>query len=136
MSRPVSRFSRRAGPVSRRAGKALRGPSGAGCCRCVSNASRSEKRAADSALLIRRPFKGALTGSVNGPSFSPMQHMFVTVAMHTGYGGIKHVEVSLPYIEALVADGEGKYYMERKPPSDNDSGLRRSRGPTLRRLVG
>ncbi len=64
-----------------------------------------------------------------------MQHMFVTVAMHTGYGGIKHVEVSLPYIEVLVADSEGKYYMERKPPSDNDSGLRRSRGPTLRRLV-
>ena len=38
--------------------------------------------------------------------------------MQTGYGGVVRVEVSVPYIAALIADG-GKYYVERKHIADD-----------------
>ena len=50
--------------------------------------------------------------------------------------GVVRVEVSVPYIAALIADG-GKYYVERKHIED-DTERRRSRaprGPSLRSLV-
>jgi hypothetical protein len=34
-----------------------------------------------------------------------MRSMFVQVPMQTGYGQITSVEVALPYIAALIADG-------------------------------
>ncbi len=43
-----------------------------------------------------------------------MRSMFVQVPMQTGYGQITRVEVSLPYVAALIADDSGKYYMEPK----------------------
>jgi hypothetical protein len=42
-----------------------------------------------------------------------MRHMVVVVPMQTGYAGVRYVEVSVPYVAALIADGE-KYYMEPK----------------------
>ena len=61
--------------------------------------------------------------------------MFVQVPLLTGYGGITRVEVSLPYIAALIADGE-KYYMEPKRIEDDSERRRhRHRGPSLRSLV-
>jgi len=56
--------------------------------------------------------------------------------MQTGYGAVVQVEVSLPLVEFLVADGDGKYYM--KPMQIEDATERRRyrhRGPTLRSLV-
>ena len=38
-----------------------------------------------------------------------MRSMFVQVPMQTGYGGVRHVEVSLPYVDFLVADQPAKY---------------------------
>jgi hypothetical protein len=43
--------------------------------------------------------------------------MFVQVPMQTGYGQIALVEVSVPYVAALIADG-GKYYMKPKRLDD------------------
>jgi hypothetical protein len=64
-----------------------------------------------------------------------MRSMFVQVPMQTGYGQVTSVEVALPYIAALIADG-GKYYMERKRIDDATERRRyRHRGPTLRSLV-
>jgi hypothetical protein len=65
-----------------------------------------------------------------------MRSMFVQVPMQTGYGQITRVEVSLPYCGLLVADSEGKYYMEPKRLDDATERRRhRHRGPTLRSLV-
>ena len=64
-----------------------------------------------------------------------MRSMFVQVPMLTGYAGVVHVEVSVPYVAALIADG-GKYYMEpRRIDDDTEKRRHRHRGPTLRSLV-
>ena len=34
-----------------------------------------------------------------------MRHMVVVVPMQTGYAGVRYVEVSVPYVAALIADG-------------------------------
>ena len=65
-----------------------------------------------------------------------MRSMFTRVPTQTGYGAVVQVEVSLPLVEFLVADGDGKYYM--KPMQIEDATERRRyrhRGPTLRSLV-
>ena len=61
-----------------------------------------------------------------------MRSMFVQVPMLTGYASVRHVEVSLPFVAALIADGE-KYYMEPKRLEGTE--LRRQRAPSLRFLV-
>ncbi len=62
-----------------------------------------------------------------------MRHMFTQVPMLTGYAGIAHVEVSLPFVAELV-DGE-KYYMEPRRLEGTELRRHRARGPTLRSLV-
>jgi hypothetical protein len=67
-----------------------------------------------------------------------MRSMLTRVPMQTGYGAVIFIEVSLPFIEALVADGDlgGKYYMKPKEIEDATERRRyRHRGPTLRSLV-
>jgi hypothetical protein len=61
-----------------------------------------------------------------------MRHMVVIVPMQTGYAGVRYVEVSVPYVAALIGDGE-KYYME--PKRIEGAELRRQREPSLRFLV-
>ena len=61
-----------------------------------------------------------------------MRSMFVRVPMQTGYGAVVQVEVSLPFVEFLVADSDGKYYMK---PMHIEDATERRRGPTLRSLV-
>ena len=51
--------------------------------------------------------------------------------MLTGYASVRHVEVSLPFVEAIL-DGE-KYYVERRRLEGTE--LRRARAPLLRFLV-
>ena len=58
--------------------------------------------------------------------------MFVQVPMLTGYGGVSRVEVSVPYVSALIGE---KYYMEPKRLEGTELRRHRSRGPTLRSLV-
>ena len=48
--------------------------------------------------------------------------------MLTGCASVRHVEVSLPFVEAIL-DGE-KYYMERRRLEGTE--LRRARAPLLR----
>ena len=56
--------------------------------------------------------------------------------MQTGYGQVTRVEVSVPYVDALVGDGDGKYYTEPRHIEDATERRRhRHRGPTLRTLV-
>jgi len=43
-----------------------------------------------------------------------MRSMFTSVPVPTGYGQITRVEVALPFVDALVDDDSGKYYLERK----------------------
>ena len=33
-----------------------------------------------------------------------MRSMFVQVPMLTGYGGVSHVEISVPYVAALIGE--------------------------------
>src|SRR4051812_12544712 len=61
-----------------------------------------------------------------------MRSMFVQVPMQTGYGSITHVEVSVPYVAALIGE---KYYMEPKRLEGTELRRHVSRGPTLRSLV-
>jgi hypothetical protein len=63
-----------------------------------------------------------------------MRSMFIQVPMQTGYGQITRVEVAVPFVAALIADG-GKYYMERKRLEGTELRRYRHRGPTLRSLV-
>jgi hypothetical protein len=66
-----------------------------------------------------------------------MRSMLIRTPMQTGYGGVVHVEVSLPYAEVLL---DGKKY---RLPGDAGPQLtgaeayrqRARRGPTLRSLV-
>jgi hypothetical protein len=58
--------------------------------------------------------------------------MFVQVPLQTGYGSVRRVEVSLPYVAELIGDGE-KYYLE--PKRFEGTELRRARAPTVRFLV-
>jgi hypothetical protein len=51
----------------------------------------------------------------------------------TGYGSVRHVAVSLPYVAELV-DGR-KYYMPDTVPRPEGYRERAPRGPTLRSLV-
>ena len=53
--------------------------------------------------------------------------------MQTGYCSVRRVEVSVPYVAALIADG-GKYYMERKR-LDDDTEKRRARAPSFTYLA-
>src|SRR5262245_48431305 len=65
-----------------------------------------------------------------------MQRMFVRVPMQTGYGQVVRVEVSLRFVECLIADGDGKYYVKPMHIEDDTERRRyRHRGPTLRSLV-
>jgi hypothetical protein len=62
-----------------------------------------------------------------------MRSMFVQIPMLTGYGGVSRVEVSVPYIAALIGE---KYYMEPKRLEGTELRRHRSRhGPSLRSLV-
>ena len=38
-----------------------------------------------------------------------MRAMIVRMPMQTGYGGVRRVEVSLPYVDFLIADQPAKY---------------------------
>ena len=60
-----------------------------------------------------------------------MRSMFVRVLMLTGYASVRHVEVSLPFVEAIL-DGE-RSYVERRRLEGTE--LRRARAPLLRFLV-
>ena len=65
-----------------------------------------------------------------------MRSMLTRVPMQTGYGAVVHVEVSVPYVDVLVADGDGKYYVKPMHIEDDTERRRhRHRGPTLRSLV-
>ena len=64
-----------------------------------------------------------------------MRSMLTQVPMLTGYAGVQHVEVSVPFV-AVLLDGDGKYYTTPKPIDDDTERRRhRARGPTLRSLV-
>ncbi len=63
-----------------------------------------------------------------------MRSMLVQVPMLTGYAGVTRVEVSVPYVAALIADG-GKYYMQPKHLEGTERRRYAHRGPTLRGLV-
>ena len=66
-----------------------------------------------------------------GTTLTAMRSMFVQVSLPTGYGSVRHVEVSLPFVAALL-DGE-KYYMQPKRLEGTE--LRRARAPSMRFLV-
>ena len=72
-----------------------------------------------------------LPSCIVGASVFAMRSMFVQVSLPTGYGSVRHVEVSLPFVAALL-DGE-KYYMEPKRLEGTE--LRRARAPSMRFLV-
>jgi hypothetical protein len=62
-----------------------------------------------------------------------MRHMVVIVAELTGYASIRHIEVSLAHVPALV---DGVKYMEpRDVPRLEGTELRRARAPSLRYSV-
>src|SRR5260370_19813577 len=65
-----------------------------------------------------------------------MEAMTILMPELTGYGGIRHIAVSLPYVPALL---DGKKYMEPQDvPRLQGTELYRARaprGPTLRSLV-
>ena len=62
-----------------------------------------------------------------------MRHMVVIVPELTGYASIRHVEVSLAHVPALV---DGLKYMEPQDvPRLEGTELRRLRAPSLRFLV-
>ena len=64
-----------------------------------------------------------------------MRSMIVQVPMMSGPAGVLLVEVSVPYVAALIGD-DGKYYMTPKRIDDPTEKRRyRHRGPTLRSLV-
>jgi hypothetical protein len=64
-----------------------------------------------------------------------MRSMFTQVSMMSGPANVVRIEVSVPYVAALIAD-DGKYYMEPKCIEDATERRRyRHRGPTLRSLV-
>jgi hypothetical protein len=60
-------------------------------------------------------------------------HMVIRVCELTGYGQLRYVWVSLPYVPALL-DGE-KYRMPDTVPRPEGYRERAPRGPTLRSLV-
>jgi len=45
-----------------------------------------------------------------------MRSMLVQVSMQTGPAGVMRVEVSVPFVAALIGD-DGKYYLEQASPS-------------------
>ena len=62
-----------------------------------------------------------------------MRSMIIRTPMQTGYGGVRHVAVSLPYVAALL---DGVKYMESADlPRLEGTELRRQRAPSLRFLV-
>jgi hypothetical protein len=61
-----------------------------------------------------------------------MRSMVTFVPELTGYAGIRHVEVSLPYVAELV---DGRKYMEPKRLEGTELRRHRACGPTLRSLV-
>ena len=66
-----------------------------------------------------------------------MRSMLIRTPMQTGYGGVVHVEVSLPYVEQIM---DGKKYRlpgDEVPRLDGAEAYRARarRGPTLRSLV-
>jgi hypothetical protein len=63
-----------------------------------------------------------------------MRSMLIQVPMLSGPAGVMLVEVSVPYVAALITD-DGKYYMEPKRLEGTELRRYRHRGPTLRSLV-
>ena len=60
-------------------------------------------------------------------------HMIILTPQQTGYGSVRHIAVSLPYVAGLV---DGVKYMEAKDlPRLEGTELRRARAPSLRTLV-
>jgi hypothetical protein len=62
-----------------------------------------------------------------------MRVMVTIVVLQTGYGGIRRVAVSLPYVEQIM-DGR-KYRMPDDIPPPPSRDFRRRRAPTLRAMV-
>jgi hypothetical protein len=63
-----------------------------------------------------------------------MHSMFVQMPMPSGPTGVMLVEESVPYVAALIADGE-KYYVEPKRLEGSELRRHAARGPILRSLV-